>query len=376
MGDATQGLLASPMGGGPNPEEMEEEEDEMLAKVVSEDIEGCIHRHEAAAEDCADLRGWYAECQDTVRQILRALQELQEAADAATQETDSPEPFQKDVSVTSIISEEEVNESGRSQYRYLALGEDFDGDRDLQDVFVDCDLVAERVVDRKKIDGVAMYKVQWKGLGQPFATWIPADELDAPNLILKFEASRQPHLAKLFMAPAKSKGSRRTKHSTCGASFTTGESRAPAHDPLAAMVPVADGGPPEDYKPLNRRTARLFHGTRTPVAHAIIQDGFKLPEQRSGHGLGPIRPHMFGKGIYFTSSLEKAGHFGDTILVCEVLVGSQRVVDQADYGVTAAKLRKQGFDSVFAPPGCGGNVFDEYVVYHPGQIRVVGYLRR
>jgi len=30
MGDATQGLLASPMGGGPNPEEMEEEEDEML----------------------------------------------------------------------------------------------------------------------------------------------------------------------------------------------------------------------------------------------------------------------------------------------------------------------------------------------------------
>lgn len=50
---------------------------------------------------------------------------------------------------------------------YLALGEDFDGDQDLQDVFVDCDLVAERVVDRKKIDGVATRVDLDPNLGPP-----------------------------------------------------------------------------------------------------------------------------------------------------------------------------------------------------------------
>ena len=65
------------------------------------------------------------------------------------------------------------------------------------------------------------------------------------------------------------------------------------------------------------------------------------------------------QGIYFTSNLEKASHFGDTILVCEVLTGKEKVVHEADYELNGLKLRASGHDSVYAPAGCGGNVFDE-----------------
>eukprot|EP01006_Ploeotia_vitrea_P004355 TRINITY_DN114387_c0_g1_i1.p1 TRINITY_DN114387_c0_g1~~TRINITY_DN114387_c0_g1_i1.p1 ORF type:complete len:447 (+),score=44.60 TRINITY_DN114387_c0_g1_i1:58-1398(+) len=128
---------------------------------------------------------------------------------------------------------------------------------------------------------------------------------------------------------------------------------------------------------------RLYHGTLWNAARSIFSGGFRMPSCRSGNeatyapsGRNMVRPHMFGKGIYFTTNAEKASHFGDTLVVCDVALGRWKPVHEADYGLGKSVLAREGFDSVYAAPGAGGNVFDEYVVFDPTQVTVVGYTKR
>ena len=49
-----------------------------------------------------------------------------------------------------------------------------------------------------------MYKVEWKGaeLDDPLVSWVPFDELECHDLIMKFEAKRGPPLRKVSSLPS------------------------------------------------------------------------------------------------------------------------------------------------------------------------------
>uniref|UniRef100_A0A7S4FEV0 Poly [ADP-ribose] polymerase n=1 Tax=Eutreptiella gymnastica TaxID=73025 RepID=A0A7S4FEV0_9EUGL len=345
---------------------------EELTRIMSEDIETQIHKLEAQNSDCQDLKMWYLDCIGTIRNVLDSIDELQEISASLQEEGEVHEALSKDVSVTSV-------DSVADDMWYVAFGADYNSASLDQDIYMDYDLIANEILDKKRIEGVTMYKVEWKGgPGEdPIVSWHPYEELECRNLILKFEAKRQPEWAAKQATPHRPKKTRTTRtKASPGYVFQTTAVSAPTSLPLGAVTSVSGEVPQKYPHPHSTRVTRLFHGTKSSFSQAIIEDGFRLPVVRSGHGLGPVRPHMFGKGIYFTSNLEKASHFGDTILVCEVLTGKEKVVHEADYELNGLKLRASGHDSVYAPAGCGGNVFDEYVVFHPGQVRVVGYIRR
>merc|ERR550532_3593561 len=78
---------------------------------------------------------------------------------------------------------------------------------------------------------------------------------------------------------------------------------------------------------------RLFHGTKRPWAHAIVQGGFRLPEKKG----------MFGKGIYFadcplksfqyTDGMKAPDHKG-ILLMCWVELGRQNHQKAANNNLT------------------------------------------
>eukprot|EP00999_Lentomonas_sp_LEN2_P001603 NODE_266_length_1772_cov_112.378116_g238_i0.p1 GENE.NODE_266_length_1772_cov_112.378116_g238_i0~~NODE_266_length_1772_cov_112.378116_g238_i0.p1 ORF type:complete len:298 (+),score=57.04 NODE_266_length_1772_cov_112.378116_g238_i0:138-1031(+) len=260
----------------------------------------------------------------------------------------------------------------------------------------DYDWAVEKIVDRKRMNGVVHYKVQWKGSTDK--TWEPETRLDCVKLIHKFNLDRQVPLERpndnLYkqMTTPKPKKVKKPKVQ-------------PVYNPyyvpyVSAHTPATDPGKPRGdrsasvvvnglrvhYTPtpkarefknpgtIGSTTRVLLHGTKWTFASNIVGNGFRLPKTRSGHGIGAVRPHMFGKGVYLTSSMCKAGHFGDTVLVCEVTVGIYKTCMEADYDITLDTLRSAGSDSVYAPPGAGGNVYDEWVIFDPAQIKVLGYV--
>jgi len=109
-----------------------------------------------------------------------------------------------------------------------------------------------------------------------------------------------------------------------------------------------------------------FHGTTSEAVENIIQSGFKLPT--GGR-------QMFGRGIYFASDSSKSAQERYTkgsnmLLVCEVLLGKTKTVEKHCQDMTYAKLRAEGYDSLFAKRGTketGGVLNDEFVVYNPKQ---------
>jgi len=109
-----------------------------------------------------------------------------------------------------------------------------------------------------------------------------------------------------------------------------------------------------------------FHGTTTEACNNIIQTGFRLPTTKG---------QMFGPGIYFASDSSKSAQALYTkgskmLLVCDVLLGRAKTVDQACRGMTARQLRREGYDSLFAKRGTketGGVLYDEFVVFNPRQ---------
>ena len=109
-----------------------------------------------------------------------------------------------------------------------------------------------------------------------------------------------------------------------------------------------------------------FHGTTTAACNDIIRSGFRLPAS-SGQ--------MFGAGIYFASDSSKSAQEvytkgSNMLLVCEVLLGKAKTVDRACRDMTYKKLRKEGYDSLFAKRGTkqtGGVLNDEFVVFNAKQ---------
>lgn len=124
--------------------------------------------------------------------------------------------------------------------------------------------------------------------------------------------------------------------------------------------------------------AMLLHGTSRAAAAAIVEEGaFRMPTRRSGHGVGAnaTRPWMFGRGIYFTSSLQKAmNHGGGAVVVVDVALGPMLQMFAADHALTGDKVKAAGCSSVFAAPRGGFLVFDEVCVYDPRAARVVGVM--
>jgi Poly(ADP-ribose) polymerase catalytic domain len=84
---------------------------------------------------------------------------------------------------------------------------------------------------------------------------------------------------------------------------------------------------------------------------------------------------MFGCGIYFATDSSKSAqktYTKDTnkLLLCDVALGKAKRVDKADPTLNLAKIRQEGFDSVFAPRGThntGGVINDEFVIFDPDQ---------
>jgi hypothetical protein len=271
----------------------------------------------------------------------------------------------------------------------------------------------EAIQKRRCREGEVQYLVKWKGV--PELTWEFEEDLECINLIKQYEKQLADSLKSKHESSSNGNAAARSKRAVwsvdCGKerlggvrippggasklrlaaprtqiraqaergdivtsmakskSVVVGGSvfivkSVPAHRPKACIHPMQD-----EYEEI------LFHGTRRSAADAICLTGFRCPKERSGNGLGAVRPHMFGKGIYFTSSREKASHFGDTIIACRVRLGRMHKPSDAELDLDGDKLwNVHGCDSVYASKGTGGNCFDEYIVFDPYQISVLGYL--
>ena len=114
----------------------------------------------------------------------------------------------------------------------------------------------------------------------------------------------------------------------------------------------------------HRPEDRKFHGTGDDGGENIcFGDGFRLPEASSNN--------MFGQGVYFSSISFKSARERYTkgshkLLLCKVLLGKSLKATQAMNELTPAKMKKDGYDSLYAPAG-GLVKNDEFVVYNPHQ---------
>jgi hypothetical protein len=113
-----------------------------------------------------------------------------------------------------------------------------------------------------------------------------------------------------------------------------------------------------------------FHGTDDAGVEGITKGGFRIG-----------KPGMYGAGIYFATDSSKSSQViytkgSNKLLLCNVLLGKAKEVKRADNTLSGSRLRKDGFDSVFAPRNTkdtGGVLNDEFVVFDPRQA-VVRYV--
>jgi hypothetical protein len=105
---------------------------------------------------------------------------------------------------------------------------------------------------------------------------------------------------------------------------------------------------------------RKFHGTDDAGVQGITEGGFRIG-----------KPGMYGAGIYFATDSSKSGQKiytkgSNKLLLCQVFLGRAKTVFKADHALTKDRLRKEGYDSVFAPrdtKDTGGVLNDEFVVF-------------
>ena len=110
-----------------------------------------------------------------------------------------------------------------------------------------------------------------------------------------------------------------------------------------------------------------FHGTGDEGVKGITENGFRIG-----------KPGMYGAGIYFATDSSKSSQEiytkgSNKLLLCKVLLGKSKNVKAADQSITLAKLKKEEFDSVFAPRDSkqtGGVLNDEFVIFDPNQALV------
>ncbi len=110
-----------------------------------------------------------------------------------------------------------------------------------------------------------------------------------------------------------------------------------------------------------------FHGTSNEGVEGIIRDGFRMP----GAPKFGQQPGMYGQGIYFATDSSKSAQEIYTkgshmLLLCNVLLGRSKEVRSADNKLNKKGLRKEGFDSVYAPRGTEVKN-DEFVIFDPAQ---------
>ncbi|XP_013775656.1 uncharacterized protein LOC106460493 [Limulus polyphemus] len=114
------------------------------------------------------------------------------------------------------------------------------------------------------------------------------------------------------------------------------------------------------------RNELKFHGTSAECVESIIKEGFQIPKPQN---------QMYGPGIYFASNSSKSAQTiytkgSNTLLLCDVLLGKSWTVNTAQKDMTLQKLKKKGYDSLYAQRGTrktGGVLNDEYVIYNPNQ---------
>eukprot|EP00966_Prymnesium_polylepis_P180531 4181160-Prymnesium_polylepis.1 len=117
-----------------------------------------------------------------------------------------------------------------------------------------------------------------------------------------------------------------------------------------------------------------FHGTSTEGVDGICKEGFRQPDSAKPNmdkKSGGTKLPMYGHGIYLASDSTKSAQKEYTqgsnmLLVCKTLLGRCLTKNEPDNHLDRKKLRKQGFDSVFAPAGSAVR-FDEYIVYDKRQ---------
>ena len=110
------------------------------------------------------------------------------------------------------------------------------------------------------------------------------------------------------------------------------------------------------------RSELKFHGTNADAIENIINEGFREPQSKH---------QMYGPGIYFASDSSKSAQDKYTqgsnmLLLCEVLLGNSLTVEGARNDFDRKKLKRMGYDSVFAKRdtrSTQGVMYDEYVVY-------------
>ena len=110
-----------------------------------------------------------------------------------------------------------------------------------------------------------------------------------------------------------------------------------------------------------------FHGTDDNGVRAIIKDGFRMPDQNPP----PSKRGMYGQGIYFATDSSKSAQKiytkgSQKLLLCQVILGKSKTVQQPDYNLNKQKLRSHGYDSVYAPRGTAVKN-DEFVIFDPNQ---------
>lgn len=139
----------------------------------------------------------------------------------------------------------------------------------------------------------------------------------------------------------------------------------------------------EIARPPGNNVRILMHGTPITNGAAIILRGFKLPTEAG----------MFGTGLYFTDTLDKAINFAmrgskvGLIFRAMVSLGKEWLMEESRKSLDASQVKAAGFDSVHGKAGHTKTYpvqniftgekeiktlnFNEWAVYHRDQVRIV-----
>ena len=146
-----------------------------------------------------------------------------------------------------------------------------------------------------------------------------------------------------------------------------------ASEPEETIVRTLSGARAIDKAKVTQRvhhnTKTLYHVTDSAGARAIAQTGMML------RGSGQC---MFGSGIYFADSPADAaskawhGSVSDGLITAEVDLGTCYQPQTSDRELAFRKLRRMGYDSVWARARPLGPMalLDEWIVYNTDQVRV------
>ena len=104
-----------------------------------------------------------------------------------------------------------------------------------------------------------------------------------------------------------------------------------------------------------------FHGTDdTALENICFGEGFRLP--------APSKNNMFGQGVYFASNSSKSAQKiytknSNKLIVSLVLLGRSLPAESPMNNLTPEKMKRDGYDSVYAAAGKCNLKNDEFIIY-------------